>query len=499
MSEKIPPQRRWYFWPRIRRFCLTLFLLLALRDGLADDSRYGMIKAQVRGYEFNYIGWEVDALWQKFKQSLFGFQTYISDTEAKSLTIEYLQTVRQIQEHDAQIDAIYNDASILQPIMVAETLIQARAELEKRRQALQPLVEPLIERQVSTVLQEEGFGVLGQILPPVSFRFVDSPDVLVISPRHVIQQDFTLSLRPMSNQERSLLEANVAEIAPNDSVYITGTGGVGIWPAIIIQTPYLSISFEVVAHEWSHHYLFMFPNGMEYLVRPESRIINETTATIFGNTIGIKVLERFYADEVAQGLVWVPDYPTLDDFYGRTEPLLTDPDLPNTTTDARQTADWLLLNQQNAAAQWVLDTAPPLLPDDPDLAPLLPNAAHIEINHTRISADYLLALGYIDAAEDFMEAKRQILGMRVLNQAWFAFNGGYQADPSAGGGIIINPSVDVTDTDFLGDPIGPAIQEIMQLAPTTEDFLIALRDVTTREALLAALIEARGRWGAATQ
>lgn len=483
---------------RLRRFLLLGLLLLILRDGLPDRSRAERIKAQINDYEFNYISWELDALWQKARQVLFGFQQYVTDEESKALVIEYLLTVGQIFDLEGQIDAIYADPAVTDPNDAARDLQGQVDDLEQRRRDLQPLVEPLIERQVATVLQEEGFSTLGQVLPPLAMHLVETPDVLVVSPRNMIRQDFAISLKSVDAATRSQIEQNVEAVSPEDAAYVTGTGGVGLWPAMIVQSRYAAITFEVVAHEWSHNYLFMFPLGMQYLALPETRIINETTATVFGNALALKVLERFYADEVARGLIYIPIYPTLNDFLGRTPPVLADRDVP-VTGNARYSADFLLQNGQEAAAQWMLNTATPLPLTDPDLAGLMPAEAGVEINRARITADFLLALGKVEAAEAFMESRRQRLGMRVLNQAWFAFHGGYQSDPGQGGGVSLNPVVDVTDPAFLGDPIGPAIHEIMELAPTTEDYLVALRDVTNRQELIAVLIEARAKWGQNTQ
>lgn len=489
------------FWQKRRFLLLMIMLLFSLKDGLPDNSRFGRIKAQIAGYEFNYIAWELDALWQKLSQSLFGWQVYYTDAERKAAVIEYLQLTGQIFDHDAQIEAIYADPAVTDPESAAADLAQERDRLLARQRDLQPIVEPIIERHIEAVLIDEGFGTLGQVLPPVSFRFVETPDVLIVSPRDRIQQDYAISLRALTIAERSEIEQNVMTASPNDAAYITGVGGVGIWPAMVVETRWASIAYEIVAHEWSHHYLFAFPSGQEYLVRPESRYINETVATVFGNAMAIKVLERFYRDEVARGLIWIPDYPTLQDFFPPTEQAIT----TNPTISAPQPSAtmWLQSLKRAEAAQWVLDSSRQSDPmsylaglNDPLLNRFDGGSGGVMINRTRITTDYLLAHERILAAEALMSAQGQALGLRVLNQAWFAFNGGYQADPSAGSGVALGPVVvDVTDPAYVGDPIGPAVHELIELAPTMADFLVSVRGATTREALLDALVEARHKWG----
>lgn len=485
----------------LRLLILWAVLLFIIKDGQPDTSRSALIHAQVRGYTFNYISWELDALFQKASQALFGFQSYMTEAEAKEMVIEYLQLTGRLLDINAEIEAIYANQALDSTETIA-ALQRESEEIQSRREALQSLVEPIIERQIATVLVEEGFGTFGQILPPVSFRFVETPDVLIVSPRDEIRQDFAISLRPLGIETRVHIEQNVEAASPDDAAYVTGVGGVGIWPSMVIETRWAAIAYEIVAHEWSHHYLFAFPSGQQYLVRPETRFINETVATIFGNAMALRVLERFYADEVAQGLVWVPDYPSLENFFP----------IPAATDDNRtiipplrpSTADWLSHLGRPVAAQSVLMAFQELAPDSYQeslentlMQPFDERDYGRVINHTRITTDFLLQVGRVEAAEALMESRRQLVGMRVLNQAWFAFNGGYQASPNSGAGVSsAGVIIDVLDPAFVGDPIGPAIHEIAALAPSLSDYLMLLRGVTTRTALLDALREARERWGA---
>lgn len=499
--------KRWRI--RAQRVVLALALALLLATPRPDHSRFGKIKAEIRPYRFNYVAWEIETLWQKFQQAFWGYHLYISPPQEKIIVLSYLNLIGEIIQLDREINAIYADSTIANPDQATQTLRQHYDQRREEQRTLQDIAEPIIERQVSYVLTTEGFGVLGQIVPPVAFRFVEPPDVLVISPRDVIRQDYSFSLRPLLPQERTKLEARVETVSPSDAAWITGVGGVGIWPAMVEESQYAAIVYEIVAHEWSHHYLFAFPIGYEYFARPETRIINETVATLFGNRIGIKVLETFYADEVARGEIWIPDYPSLADFY-LSPPTTSEnnPDLKQVESTARlediyqvrprQTADYLMAVDKSAAAQYTLTAWEAArqarqipLPASTDMPQETPHDTRI--NRTRLTTDYLLNFDYIAGAEAYMEAQRQLLGLRVLNQAWFAFNGGYQADIGQGGGVGFN-TVDVTDAAYVGDPIGPATHEIFALAPTLKDALSLLTGVTTRPQLIEALIVARQRW-----
>lgn len=480
-------------WFAIRLTALFIALLFMLRGKTIDRSRAGMIKAQLRGYEFNYVAWEVGALWQKASQLLFGYHDYLDSATEKEIVIDYLQAVGQLQRLEGDIEATFTS-----PTPDAETrrqsLTEERLIIVNRIRELQPLAEPIIEAQVSVVLRDLGFEVGGQVLPPVTFRFVIPPDILVISPRDIIRQDFSYSLRPLTPAEQVAIEAQVEQASPDDAARVTGIGGVGIYPAMVEETRWAAFAYEIVAHEWSHHYLFLYPSGQQYLAASETRIINETTATVFGNAVGVMVLEQFYSDEVAQGLVWVPDYPTLADFFPQPDSEVGNVDAPDLWRRSRLTADYLVQLGQPDTAQTVLNSYQSLLRNRniPILQPATIDRGRV-INRTRLTTDYLLQLDKIEAAEDYMVAQGQRLNIRRLNQAWFAFYGGYQADPSAGGGTDVTVT-DVLDPNYRGDPIGPAIQEIFERAASPFEFLVEMRGVTTRAELLQHLVEVREKW-----
>ncbi len=107
-----------------------------------------------------------------------------------------------------------------------------------------------------------------------------------------------------------------------------------------------------------------------------------------------------------------------------------------------------------------------------------------EMDTTRRRVDELLAAGEVEQAEAYMEERRRLFVangcvIRKLNQAYFAFYGGYQAGggvPGAGG----------------GDPIGPAVQEIYDRSPSLREFVTIMRHITTREELLAQVESMRG-------
>ena len=96
------------------------------------------------------------------------------------------------------------------------------------------------------------------------------------------------------------------------------------------------------------------------------------------------------------------------------------------------------------------------------------------MNETRLRVDELLAEGRVEEAEAYMEERRELFiangyVIRKLNQAFFAFYGGYQSGTPGEGG---------------SDPIGPAVQAIRDASPSIHAWIGYLRGVTTRDELL---------------
>ncbi len=119
--------------------------------------------------------------------------------------------------------------------------------------------------------------------------------------------------------------------------------------------------------------------------------------------------------------------------------------------------------------------APAPIPQ-PDLADPEPPAFDFtaELGQTREQVDALLAEGKVDEAEAYMEQRRQVFWdngyqIRKLNQAFFAFYGGYAAEPGGAAGQ---------------DPIGPMLREIRAASPSLRSFLDSVGGITSFEDLV---------------
>lgn len=396
-----------------------MFLLNYSTLPLGDE--WTQVAVIARNEQFDYVSWEIDALAVKAGQTLYGLQPFMDETARSAYVRAYMDDLGQAQRLEAQINALFTDPNVADPA-AASAGLQAqddalRADLRDR----QPLAESILEGQVAATLVSEGFGLGRQLLPPIAMHFTQVPNLLIVSPRDQIRFDISINLNPMTAEAMDALEKQI-EQQLDVSALIVPLGGIALYPAMILETSSLRFAAETFAHEWLHHYLFFYPLGFNYDFAGETRIINETTASLFGRELSLRVLKRYYPDL-----------------------------LPAPTTDA-------------AAAPAAVTPAPATF----DFGAAM--------NETRVTVDALLAQGKVAEAEAYMEERRKLFvahgyGIRKLNQAYFAFYGGYQSGTPGEGG---------------SDPIGPAVQALRNQSASVYDWISAMRGITTRAELLAA-------------
>ena len=84
------------------------------------------------------------------------------------------------------------------------------------------------------------------------------------------------------------------------SALIVPLGGIGTYPSMILETTNLVFLTDVIAHEWAHNWLTLRPVGFSYNASGAMRVINETNASVFGEAVGLKVMERYYPDLIPE-------------------------------------------------------------------------------------------------------------------------------------------------------------------------------------------------------
>jgi hypothetical protein len=393
---------------------------------LPAESRW-QARYYTRSYEFDYISWTVDAFVKKLSHFSTGSSAYLSEQAQVQSVLNYLDLVAQIRRVEGQVNEIFANPDIENPQEASRDLRQQLEELSQVRARLGPLAEAVIQAQISSVLDEMGFGIAGQPIPPVLYRTTPLPVALIISPRHVIRQDADISLVPeLTVDQKAALEEQVDRSLDVSSL-VVNIGGIGLYPAMIQETTDINWLAEVVSHEWSHNYLTLRPLGVSYLVSPELRTMNETAASIAGKEIGQEVIRRYYPEYLP------PPSPT-----------------PET---------------------------PPQLPEpEPSEPPAFNYRA--EMHETRLTADKLLAEGKIEEAESYMEDRRRVFWdngfhhLRKLNQAYFAFYGAYADQPGGPAGE---------------DPVGEAVRQLRAGSPDLVSFLYRISWMSSFEQLQTSL------------
>lgn len=393
---------------------------------------YTGVGARARDSLFNYVDWELGALISKGFDALFGVQAYMDEANRSAFVRRYMTDMGAVFRLENAITDLYIDPAVDDPAAASADLRASRDALRADLRDRQGTVESIIQEQIAAVLADEGLAFLGQVLPPVAMRFTPLPDVIIVSPRDEIRVSASLSLEGLSVDRREALEEAV-DADLDVSSLVVDIGGMALYPSMVGETDALGWSIETAAHEWVHHYLFFYPLGLNYFddAQPDTRAINETTAEILGQEIARAVFRRYYPELVP------PEPPPADD-------------------EAHPS---------------------PTPTPDPDAFSL-----SAEMHETRVTVDDLLAEGRVEEAEAYMEERRLFFNehgyaFRKINQAYFAFYGGYQSEDNFG-----------TAGD---DPIGPAIAELRSLSPSLADFLATVRHITTTDQLLAAVEAAR--------
>lgn len=405
-------------------------------SGMLDRAR-----AYTRAEEFNYDSWTTDAAWVKIQQGTLNLPGYVGRAEQIQVVMESLRLTDSILRAEGQLQLVFSDPDLTDKEKASAHL---RAELERlnaRQDQIAPLAESIIQAQVTEILAELGLTLGGQPTPPVLYHVTPLPTHLIISRRDRIEQITSISLRPDIPLEGQIrIEDNVAH-ALDVSTLIVPVGGIGTYPTMVMRTSYFTWQVGVVIHEWTHNFLTLRPLGMNYGTTPELRTMNETTASIVENEIGPLLLERFY--------------PTL-----RASP-------PNLGLVA-----WDQLRLPPFSARMGGMTGRVERGNDPP-----PFDFRAEMHTTRVHADELLAAGKIEAAETYMEARRQFFwdngyAIRKLNQAYFAFHGAYADIPGGPAGE---------------DPVGPAVRALRDQSDSLADFLHTIAWMNSYKDLLEAI------------
>lgn len=342
-----------------------------------------------RSFEFDYISWELDSGWKKITLLSLGSTHHLNGFQQRKIVNDYFRFLNLSNELQRRITETYSDPQISSPEIEA---LRFENELDKVAHLLdlqKHIAESVLQYQIGCVLKPLGITDIGTPFPPILFQTTKLPKQLIISPRDVIIQEKSVSLRADIAVNEMVKLENYVEENLNYSALVVPIGGVSTYPTMAINTTDIKDLIETVAHEWIHNYLFLRPLGIRYESSPELRTMNETTASIAGGEISRAVIETFYPDLI--------------------EIIPIQPRILQTSFTNKKPYQLQSFNFPK------------------------------EMYQTRIKVDNLLAEGRINAAEQFMESQRLYFWengyhIRKLNQAYFAFHGAYADEPFSAAG-----------------------------------------------------------------
>ncbi len=423
---------------RLIRVILTVFLLiggvlLVQRAVPAPGDAVEQVRQFTRAYEFDFLEWTANAVGVKMRQAALGVSRYLPADEQAKMVRETLDLTRKILEAELRLEIIFADPNIVNKDAAAVPVRKELAQLNARYETMGPLSESVLQQQVSEAVQSLEITTLGQTFPAVLYHATPLPDALIVSPRSQIRQDANISLKTgLSLDEIIRLEDQVQQKL-DQSALVVPVGGIGVYPTMVVRTTNLPFLVETVAHEWIHNYLTLRPLGINYMTTAELRTMNETTASIAGEEIGQWILEHYYPE------------------------LLPPPAPPQAVTSPEAGEETSPLSEP--------EPTPP------------PFDYRAEMRETRVTVDRMLAEGKIEAAEQYMEARRRIFWdqgylIRKLNQAYFAFYGAYADQPGGAAGE---------------DPVGPAVRKLRDQSASLSEFLRTIGQMTSFEELQEAV------------
>lgn len=423
---------------------IALILTLILAGNSVPNSlqaRARAIKTAAALPDFNFAAWEIRALGQMFRTGGGIGLDRLTVDEQVELVRSYLQRRQQIEKLEDELSRIV--AQTPQNGTAAQAAPRRElAALHGRQEAERPLVEAILERQVREELFEAGLDLRGIVWPPVSFTFIEPPLKLTVSPRERIATVHSRVLQTEFDPVTLAESERAIEESTDLSAHISRIGGMAVYPAIVVEQSSLAWVLSTVAHEWTHHYLFLFPLGLRYATSDELTTINETVADIIGDEIGERLARRYYPETLAQP-----------------------PPARGSATDedcACNTFELWTSGMEAEQQRWER----PGRPSQFDY--------RREMRETRLHVDALLEAGLVETAEAYMEARRRYFvtqghPLRVLNQAYFAFNGNYATGAAS------------------SSPIGPQLQRLRAESDNLAHFLATVRWFTDVEDLERAL------------
>ena len=178
---------------QIRRWSLLFLLLVGLLLGLRGsivlpNPSPATIDEFADEYRFDVTIWEFQALLQKAISNLRYPSPRLAGLEGSLHVQRYIELSYEASELEGEIEAAYAALPLDAP--ATEEIVKLEGDLnqlQSRQREMQPMVETIIERQVSRTIYRQGLTTAGVVWPPVLFRLDAPPLLLIVSPRDQIE------------------------------------------------------------------------------------------------------------------------------------------------------------------------------------------------------------------------------------------------------------------------------------------------------------------------
>ncbi len=400
-------------------------ILLISTAGITTGQSLDSIRNLTRWDEFNFSSWVISSLFERASAAALKLEKFIPDEKQSEIVLSYFDQISIVESLEEELETrSFNPDSSVSDQVNSQIYKEFRVEKGKMTRMAR-LAESILQNQAERSLVQLGFGVGGQVLPPLLFKVTDLPLNLIISPREEIRTLKSISLKSgMDPLEKDALENAIYEEL-DLSALVEPVGGIGAYPTMVMRTRDINWLTEIISHEWTHNYLTFFPLGIRYFENNQIMSINETTANLSGKEIGQRIMINFY-----------PEYLRLY------------------TLPVREPSTVLAEPQEEKFDY------------------------RAQMRETRVTVDHLLSKGRVDQAEDYMEMRREFFWqngyrLRKINQAYFAFYGSYNDTP--GGGAAGN------------DPVGPAVQELRARSRNLKVFIDQVKTVRSFDELIISL------------
>ena len=249
----------------------------------------GTLSKITEPFRYNLIKWETSHFFDKWV-----YEYRFRNNEGESVSANKNTYLTDFSDLLRKIKVLENElSSLLSSVDQANTkeLTAIRNELaglKLSQSNLEPYVERIYEQTINEALVD--LGVIDQIgpftWPPVDFAFEKGALLLVRSPKNKIERLDDVLLKPdIELLSQTQIENAVESSDQNLSALIIRIGGLATYPSQV--SPYLSPlnTLEMIAHEWTHHWLFFRPLGKKWWAGGDIRTINETVAGIVGSEV----------------------------------------------------------------------------------------------------------------------------------------------------------------------------------------------------------------------